>query len=96
MCDFNQFVKENSAFILTFTGILGSCCTGVLVFLLRSRCTKIACCGFSCERNVIPASQLTNVTIESNDPQAPPSQAPFNPAAAESACNVGGSAGRSP
>ncbi len=71
MCNFNEFVKENSAFILTFTGILGSCCTGVLVFLLRSRCTKIACCGFSCERNVIPASQLTNVTIERDPPQAP-------------------------
>ena len=71
MCDFNQFVKENSAFILTFTGILGSCCTGVLVFLLRSRCTKISCCGFSCERNVIPASQLTNVTIDRDPPHEP-------------------------
>jgi|TARA_E500000178_G_C16353621_1_gene458600 hypothetical protein len=93
MCNFNEFVKENSAFILTFTGILGSCCTGVLVFLLRSRCTKIACCGFSCERNVIPASQLTNVTIERDPPQEPTRGASSSPVLRTS--SVGGG-GRSP
>ena len=38
MCDLTEFVSTNSAFILTFTGILGSCCTATLVYVLKSRC----------------------------------------------------------
>ena len=63
MCDATEFVSTNSAFILTFTGILGSCCTATLVYILKSRCTAIKCCGFSCERQPLTNTELRNVTI---------------------------------
>ena len=63
MCNLNDFIKDNSAFLLTLIGLLGSCCTASLVFLLKSRCTKIKCCGFICERDVIPPAELNEVTI---------------------------------
>ena len=63
MCDLTEFVSTNSAFILTFTGILGSCCTATLVYVLKSRCTAIRCCGFSCERQPLTATELQSVAI---------------------------------
>ena len=38
MCGFNDFVSDNSTFILTFFGLLGGACSGCLMCLLRSRC----------------------------------------------------------
>jgi len=58
MCDFNDFVKDNSAFLLTFTGFLGSCCTGTLIYMLKSRCTRMKCACISFEREPISESQI--------------------------------------
>lgn len=63
MCDFNEIISTNGAFILTFTGLLGSCCTATLVYVLKSRCTSIKCCGFSCERQPLTATELQSVAI---------------------------------
>ena len=71
MCNFTEFVSTNSAFILTFTGLLGSCCTATLVYILKSRCTAIKCCGFSCERQPIPAAELQNVAIAQRNDNLP-------------------------
>lgn len=53
-----DFVSENQAFLLTAAGVilaaLGSC--GMCI--LKSRCTRIACCGLEITRDVIPAKDL--------------------------------------
>ena len=53
----NDFVSENSGFIITVLGMLGAAGAGVLFCLLKSRCETIRCGCISCERDVIPAEQ---------------------------------------
>ena len=60
MCDFNDFVSDNSTFILTFFGLLGGACSGCLMCLLRSRCNRISCLGVTLERNVLSEDALRN------------------------------------
>ncbi len=42
---FNEFVKENSGFILTFVGMIGGGMSLCLMCILKSRCEYIKCCG---------------------------------------------------
>ena len=53
MCDFSEFVTQNSGFLLTVLGLMGSCCAGFGVCILRSRCTRISLCGCAIERAVL-------------------------------------------
>lgn len=61
---FSSFVRENSAFLLTISTVFTGCISGMLVYMLKSRCTNITCCwgGFNCEREVIPANRLDIVS----------------------------------
>ena len=60
---FNEFISTNGAFVLTFTGMVGACCAGILICILKSRCERIKCCGIECDRRVISEANLNNVTI---------------------------------
>ena len=55
MCSFSDFVSDNSSFLLTMFGMMAAACSGCLVFILRSRCNMISCCGMRIER--IPLSE---------------------------------------
>ena len=55
MDDRPDFVERNGPFLLTCFGLLGTCVAGIAVYFLKSRCTRIACCGMSCTRDVVPA-----------------------------------------
>jgi len=67
-CGFSDFVENNSTFILTFTGLLTAAAGTCLVFLLKSRCTHIQCCGFSCERQVLSEEAVTGQVELTNNP----------------------------
>ena len=67
MCNLNDFVKDNSAFLLTYTGIIGSCCTGILIYMLKSRCTRIRCGCISLERQPVSDTQINEVTLDIAD-----------------------------
>ena len=58
MCSFNDFVSDNSGFILTFFGLVSACLGSIGVCFLRSRCTTIRCCGIVCERSVLSEEAL--------------------------------------
>lgn len=59
-CTLSQFVSENDGFILTFMGLLGSCCAAAGFTLIRSRCTTISICGcLSCQRSVLSEAAVT-------------------------------------
>ena len=53
----------SESLILTALGMIGACCAGILSCILKSRCTKISCGCFSIERDVIPASEINNVQV---------------------------------
>ena len=54
----SEFVSENQAFLLTAAGVLFSALGGCGMCILKSRCTRIRCCGFEITRDVIPAREL--------------------------------------
>ena len=70
MCGFNDFVSDNSTFILTFFGLLGGACSGCLMCLLRSRCARISCGtgGLTIERNVLSEGAVTELTQSPTPP----------------------------
>lgn len=55
----NDFVQQNSAFLLSLCAMLGVCCAGVGACILKSRCSHIKCCGFEISRDVLPAEQMS-------------------------------------
>ena len=66
MCDLTEFVSENSSFIITFSALVSSCIGGVLLCVLKSRCTRIQMGCLSCERSVISESELANITTKTS------------------------------
>jgi hypothetical protein len=62
MDDRRDFVERNGPFLLTCIGLLGTCVVGLTAYFLRSRCTRVACCGMSCERDVLPPELAVQAT----------------------------------
>ena len=58
--DVHLLIEENGAWLLTFFGIIGGCLSGMTIYFLKSRCSKIKVCYglIDCEREVIPADQI--------------------------------------
>jgi len=53
----------SEGFLLSAAAMVGACCAGMLTCILKSRCTRISCCGISIERDVIPPTELNNVQV---------------------------------
>ena len=58
-----DFIERNGTWILSMVGVVGACMSGIFVYMLKSRCTKIKCCGVECDRDVI---DLTAADVRSN------------------------------
>ena len=53
----------NSGFIISICSLIGGGITMCLRYFLKSRCTTIKCFCFECNRDVIPSTELNEVTI---------------------------------
>jgi len=53
----------DGCFILTLVGIVGGGGVYLLTFFLKSRCRVITCCCVKCERDVLPPSDLNNISV---------------------------------
>ena len=71
MCDFSEFIDKNDTFLLTFFGLFSSCVAGCLVYLLKSRCTRIKCGCVSCERVPVSETNLSSVSVVSSAAPVP-------------------------
>lgn len=60
----SETLPVSESFILTLCGILTGFVGATLTFCLKSRCSEIKCCGIYCKREVIPASNLNDVSIQ--------------------------------
>lgn len=58
-----DWVERNGTWLLSVLGLLSSCGAGLLVYALKSRCTKIKGCGCECDRDVI-ALDADQVSIQ--------------------------------
>jgi len=54
----------SESFLIGCIGLLAGMCGGFLTFLLRSRCSKIKCCGIECER-VVPTETPEAIEVRS-------------------------------
>lgn len=61
--DFTYFLQTNGAFILTLLGLMGSCTTAMLLYFLRSRCTRVKCCCMECIRQPVSEENLHETTL---------------------------------
>lgn len=48
-----DFVERNGAWLLSVFGLMSACTSAVLMYFLKSRCTRITCCGMECVRDVV-------------------------------------------
>ena len=60
-----DWLEKHSTFVLTFVASISACMGVVLTYFLKSRCKKIKCCGFECDRTPIDLS-ADQVEIVSN------------------------------
>lgn len=54
----------SESFYITIIGVAMGAFTGFLGFVLKSRCTKIRCCGLECERSVLSEEHINDVKVE--------------------------------
>lgn len=60
MSDYSpDFVERNGAWLLSISGVTCTMLTLCFGYFLKSRCSRIKCCGLECERDT-----LTGVEIE--------------------------------
>ena len=62
-CEPTTFIQTNEAFLLTIVATLSAMFGLLLNTCIKSRCTAIKFCGFSCVRAPIPVEELNNVNI---------------------------------
>ena len=55
----SDFLERNAAFFLSLAAMIGGCFGALLQYLRASRCSSIRCCGFECQREVLPPEQAT-------------------------------------
>jgi len=48
-----DFIERNGTWLLTIVATVGTCVSGLLVYVLKSRCTYIRGCGCECRRDVV-------------------------------------------
>lgn len=48
-----DFIERNGTWLLTIVATVGTCISGLLVYVLKSRCTHIKFCGCECRRDVV-------------------------------------------
>lgn len=61
-----DFIERNGAWLLSVFGIVSACVSGMFVYFLKSRCTRIACCGSECVRSPINLDVVDEAALELN------------------------------
>ena len=52
-CPDPDFIERNGTWLLGVCGLLVTCVGATLTYFLKSRCTKIKCCGAECDRELV-------------------------------------------
>ena len=55
-----DFLEKHGAWLLTIVGIATGAFSALLVYFLKSRCTRVRCFGVSCERQPVSETYLAN------------------------------------
>ena len=70
-----DFVERNGAWLLSVLGVATACVSGMLAYFLKSRCSRIRCCGMECERDVLNLERVREDQLQvdlSRRAQRPP------------------------
>jgi hypothetical protein len=61
-CPDADFIEKNGTWVLTVVGLAVGCVGTVLTYFLKSRCSRIACCGGECVREVVKLDEQKTTT----------------------------------
>ncbi len=61
------FIEVNGAFLLTTFGMLSACVSGMTLYFLKSRCTKIDCFCIKCEREPLSEQNLSEINLSTDN-----------------------------
>ena len=53
----------NGTFILSTITLIGGGFSYLLIYCLKSRCSRVECCCIKCDREVLPPSALNQVEL---------------------------------
>ena len=53
-----SWLERHEGWTITMVGVLGGGLGVLLTYFLRSRCTKIKCCGLGCDREPLTVEQI--------------------------------------
>ena len=68
-CEDKDFLEKHSTFVMTALSLVGAGLTVLLTFCLKSRCSRVRCCGLSFERQPIPIDSINDVSLENASAQ---------------------------
>ncbi len=66
-----DFIERNGAWVLTVVGVGVGCIGTLLTYFLKSRCSKIACCGLNCERDVVKLEPFQIQVMDTSSNRVP-------------------------
>ena len=66
-----DFVERNGSWLLSVLGVCMTCISGVMVYMLKSRCRTIKCCGLECERDVLDLTTVPAQNLELRSTTSP-------------------------
>jgi len=64
-CIEKTWLEKHESFVITLVGLVSGVLGLVFTYFLKSRCTKIHCCGVGCTRNPITLD-ASDVNVEVN------------------------------
>lgn len=53
-----SWLEKHEGFMITMVGLIGGGLGGLLAYFMRSRCTKIKCCGAGCVREPLTVQEI--------------------------------------
>lgn len=59
-----DFIERNGAWVLSMLGVVLGCVSAILAYFLKSRCTKIKCCGAECTRDVLDLERVPEQNMQ--------------------------------
>ena len=74
-CDEADWLQKHESFVLTITATMSAALGVVFSYFLKSRCTKIRFCGFSCDRTPV---SLEATDLEVTTQPTPPPNTPMD------------------
>jgi len=70
-CPQPDFIERNGTWLITIVGVWVGCFGSLLTYFLKSRCSKLKCCGLEVHRTPIQLDEKTATVDKKEDETSP-------------------------